>query len=150
MSTWSSFRENKIIMCNLIRWCGGGAHCRQLVPSHFPSQPLLHSISEHKDHPLLADICFSVSLNVSLNISIAFDRHFLTCARCNPLLLYIQILPWLCLWLNSLSQRRADAIVSSLWLPPNGMRLEIPILAQAPCSYAASMSHDMQWDETKG
>lgn len=81
---------------------------------------LAHSKYEYHPLPLLT---FAISLNANINISIPFYRHILTHKnKCThrqaiTLLLYIQILPWLCLWLNSLSLRRADAIVSSLWLP---------------------------------
>lgn len=58
-----------------------------------------------------------LSLNANINISTPFNRDILTHRQTIALLLYIQILPWLGLWLNSLSLRTADAIVSSLWLP---------------------------------
>lgn len=63
--------------------------------------------------------------------------------------LYIHI-PWLCLWLNSLTRRRADAIVSFLSAATTGMRLEIPILTQTACSSTASMRPDVWRNETTG
>lgn len=84
----------------------------------FTFLPYFHTGIQCHPPPLLTFYYFRYQNNMSIPLNRLIASHTSphrhTQRKPITTLLYIHILPWLCLWLNSLSPRTADAIVSPL------------------------------------